>query len=235
MGHRRRNVFLLLGAGLTIAVAAGFFLLPRVAARKVEKSIAVLPFQNFSDDKSNAFFADGIQDDILTALSRIRRPQGDLAHLGDGLSQFLEKRSRDRQGARRVGDSRRQRAQRRQTDAGERAADQRRERSAHLGERIRPGADGRLRDPELDSRTKIADALQAHLSPSEEARMTRSPTENGEAYLAFVQARDLHGSLEDRASWSRRSSSISARSSSIRILRSRRRVFRCCRAGFTTP
>src|SRR5262249_45477152 len=36
-----------------------------------EKSIAVLPFANFSDEKQNAFFADGIQDDILTALARI--------------------------------------------------------------------------------------------------------------------------------------------------------------------
>src|SRR5215831_18441864 len=31
----------------------------------VEKSIAVLPFENLSDDKSNAYFADGIQDEIL--------------------------------------------------------------------------------------------------------------------------------------------------------------------------
>src|SRR3984893_5715787 len=37
-----------------------------------EKSIAVLPLENFSDDKENAFFADGIQDDILTALARIK-------------------------------------------------------------------------------------------------------------------------------------------------------------------
>src|ERR1043165_8516992 len=36
-----------------------------------EKSIAVLPFDNFSDDKENAFFADGIQDDILTSLAKI--------------------------------------------------------------------------------------------------------------------------------------------------------------------
>src|SRR5919204_262412 len=36
-----------------------------------EKSIAVLPFANFSDDKANAFFADGIQDDILTSLAQI--------------------------------------------------------------------------------------------------------------------------------------------------------------------
>src|SRR5207247_6139875 len=35
------------------------------------KSIAVLPFDNLSDDKSNAYFAEGIQDEILTRLSKI--------------------------------------------------------------------------------------------------------------------------------------------------------------------
>ena len=35
------------------------------------KSIAVLPFENLSEDKANAYFADGIQDEILTRLSRI--------------------------------------------------------------------------------------------------------------------------------------------------------------------
>src|SRR5213083_414471 len=36
-----------------------------------EKSIAVLPFQNLSDQKENAYFADGVQDEILTALTKI--------------------------------------------------------------------------------------------------------------------------------------------------------------------
>jgi TolB-like protein/class 3 adenylate cyclase len=36
-----------------------------------EKSIAVLPFENYSDDKENAYFADGIQDDVLTNLAKI--------------------------------------------------------------------------------------------------------------------------------------------------------------------
>ena len=36
-----------------------------------EKSIAVLPFENLSDDKANAYFADGIQDEILTRLAKI--------------------------------------------------------------------------------------------------------------------------------------------------------------------
>ena len=35
------------------------------------KAIAVLPFANLSDDKANAYFADGIQDEILTRLSKI--------------------------------------------------------------------------------------------------------------------------------------------------------------------
>jgi TolB-like protein/class 3 adenylate cyclase len=37
-----------------------------------DKSIAVLPFENFSDDKASGYFADGIQDDILTSLAKIR-------------------------------------------------------------------------------------------------------------------------------------------------------------------
>ena len=36
-----------------------------------EKSIAVLPFENLSDEKQNAYFTDGVQDEILTDLARI--------------------------------------------------------------------------------------------------------------------------------------------------------------------
>jgi len=43
--------------------------LPHLAV--VEKGIAVLPFANLSDDKANAYFADGIQNEILTKLSHI--------------------------------------------------------------------------------------------------------------------------------------------------------------------
>src|ERR1700726_4614262 len=69
--HRRRNLIMLVATGVVISAAAGFFLLPRASARKIDKSIAVLPFENLSDEKENAFFADGIQDDILTNLSKI--------------------------------------------------------------------------------------------------------------------------------------------------------------------
>ena len=43
----------------------------RSLATAVEKSIAVLPFENLSSDKENAFFTDGVQDEILTHLARI--------------------------------------------------------------------------------------------------------------------------------------------------------------------
>ena len=36
-----------------------------------EKSVAVLPFDNLSDEKQNAYFTDGVQDEILTNLARI--------------------------------------------------------------------------------------------------------------------------------------------------------------------
>src|SRR5467141_2666451 len=44
---------------------------PAAAATIAEKSIAVLPFENLSEEKANAYFADGIQDEILTRLSMI--------------------------------------------------------------------------------------------------------------------------------------------------------------------
>src|SRR5437899_5996265 len=63
-------------ASLTIAaIVAGIVMFSRNRVRSVlaapEKSIAVLPFENLSEEKANAYFADGIQDEILTRLSKI--------------------------------------------------------------------------------------------------------------------------------------------------------------------
>ena len=55
---------------LATKVAAGENVVPRVDT-PTAKSIAVLPFENLSSDKENAYFADGIQDEILTRLSKI--------------------------------------------------------------------------------------------------------------------------------------------------------------------
>jgi TolB-like protein/Tfp pilus assembly protein PilF len=57
------------------AFVAGIAMFSRYRVRSTlsapEKSIAVLPFENRSEDKANAYFADGIQDEILTRLSKI--------------------------------------------------------------------------------------------------------------------------------------------------------------------
>jgi TolB-like protein/Tfp pilus assembly protein PilF len=54
------------------ATTAGVPATPTIAAPSIpEKSIAVLPFENLSSDKENAYFADGVQDEILTRLSKI--------------------------------------------------------------------------------------------------------------------------------------------------------------------
>src|SRR5256884_2131856 len=57
------------------AIVAGVVMFSRDRVRSVltapEKSIAVLPFENLSEEKANAYFANGIQDEILTRLSKI--------------------------------------------------------------------------------------------------------------------------------------------------------------------
>ncbi|HMC27420.1 MAG TPA: protein kinase, partial [Verrucomicrobiae bacterium] len=67
-----------LAAVCLLAIAGSYFGLLKRQAKPVsqtaaipEKSIAVLPFENRSEDKANAYFADGIQDEILTRLSKI--------------------------------------------------------------------------------------------------------------------------------------------------------------------
>src|SRR5205809_632443 len=77
-GRRKRAVFRWLSVGmaslLAVVAVIGFLLfrnrspLTTVESSIPGKSIAVLPFENRSEDKANAYFADGIQDEILTRL-----------------------------------------------------------------------------------------------------------------------------------------------------------------------
>jgi TolB-like protein/Tfp pilus assembly protein PilF len=75
--HRARVRWVEIAASLLVlaAIAGGaFFFLRRPmpsASAIIEKSIAVLPFENYSRDADNAYFADGIQDEILTRLAKI--------------------------------------------------------------------------------------------------------------------------------------------------------------------
>ena len=49
------------------------------------KSIAVLPFENRSEEKQNEYFADGVQDEILTYLAKDRRLESHQPHLRDAV------------------------------------------------------------------------------------------------------------------------------------------------------
>src|SRR5256714_3380348 len=70
----------LLFSGCALAISFTIFLRHRAALSETfagaavaipDKSIAVLPFENLSDDKQNAYFADGVQDEILTNLAKV--------------------------------------------------------------------------------------------------------------------------------------------------------------------
>jgi TolB-like protein/Tfp pilus assembly protein PilF len=192
----RRNVFLLVGIGVIISAATGFFVLPRAVAHKVDKSIAVLPFESLSDEKENTYFADGIQDDVLTNLSKIgdlkvisrtsvmpyRGKASNVREIGKalGVSTILEG------SVRRIGNRVRVNVQLINTANDE-----------HIWAE---DYDRDLTDVfaiQTDLAQKIANELQAKLSPTEKAQMQRKPTENGEAYLAFVQAHNLSCAFED--------------------------------------
>jgi TolB-like protein/Flp pilus assembly protein TadD len=194
--RRRRNVIMLIATGVVISAATGFFLLPRVAAHKVDKSIAVLPFENLSDEKENAYFADGVQDDVLTNLSKIsdlrvisrtsvmqyRGRPTNLREIGKalGVSNILEG------SVRRSGNRVRVNVQ---------LIDANTDEHVWANDYDRDVTD--VFAIQSDLAREIGNALQAKLSPAEKSQMTLKPTENGEAYLAFVQAHDLSCAFED--------------------------------------
>src|SRR5437773_1836094 len=75
----RRRKRIILSAALFVAIASGIVLWTffrwsssRIAALPIsDKSIAVLPFENLSDEKENAYFTDGVQNEILTDLAKV--------------------------------------------------------------------------------------------------------------------------------------------------------------------
>jgi TolB-like protein/Tfp pilus assembly protein PilF len=195
--HRRRNVIMLVATGVMASAIAGFFLLPRISsARKIDKSIAVLPFENLSDDKENAYFADGIQDDVLTNLSKIgdlkvisrtsvmpyRGKTSNVREIGKalGVATILEG------SVRRIGNRVRVNVQLINAENDE-----------HMWAEHYDRDKNDVFAIQTDLAQKIANELRAKLSPSEKQQIERKPTENGEAYLAFVQAHNLQNAYED--------------------------------------
>ena len=194
--RRRRNMIMLIATGVIISAATGFFLLPRVAAHKIDKSIAVLPFENLSDEKENAYFADGIQDDVLTNLSKI----SDLRVISrTSVMQYRGRPTNVRDIGKALGVANILEGSVRRS--GNRVRVNVQLIDANTDEHV--WANDYDRDVtdvfaiQSDLAREIANALQAKLSPAEKSQMTRKPTENGEAYLAFVQAHDLSCFYED--------------------------------------
>lgn len=181
---------------MLVSAVAGFFLLPRADATRMEKSIAVLPFDNFSGKAENSYFADGIQDDILTSLSKIgdlkvisrtsvmayRGNQKNARQIGKelGVSAILEG------SVRREGDRVRVNGQLINAETDEHIWAEEYDRDLTSVFAI-----------QTDLAQRIALELRAQLSPREKAGMLHKPTENGEAYLAFVEAHNLQNSVED--------------------------------------
>src|SRR5438067_5838130 len=151
-----------------------------------EKSIAVMPFQNLSEEKANAYFADGIQDEILTRLSKIadlkvisrtstqhyKSAPENLPEIGRllGVAHILEG------SVQKSGDAVRVNVQliRAATDS-------------HLWADT---FDRKLTDifsVESEVAKAIADQLRVHLSGREEQVIAAKPTENLEAYDAYLR------------------------------------------------
>jgi len=154
----------------------------------LRKSIALLPFENLSEDKANAYFADGIQEEILTRLSRI----GDLKVISRTSTQRFKNSLES------ISDIAKQLGVATILEGSVRkAADQVRvhvqlidaENDSHLwAERY----DRKLIDifaVESDIAAKIADALQARLTGAERRAIAAKPTKNTEAYQLYLKAR----------------------------------------------
>jgi TolB-like protein/Tfp pilus assembly protein PilF len=184
--HRRRNLILLVAAGAIISTAAGFFLLPRASARKIDKSIAVLPFQNLSEEKANAYFAEGIQNEILTNLAAIR----DLKVISRTSTAKYQSKPEDlKTVARELG------VATVLEGSVQRAADKVRVNvqlidardDTHLWAKSYDRDYKDVLGVEREVAEEIADALQAKLSPSESHFLASVRTHNTEAYDLFLR------------------------------------------------
>jgi len=186
---KRKEVLLV--AGLVVVAAISSFMLFRAPAKKIDKSIAVLPFENLSDDKENDYFAGGIQDDVLTNLAKI----GDLKVISrTSVRQYKDSPQNVREigkalgvaavlegSVRRSGSRVRLNVQLINTSNDE-----------HIWAE---DYDRDLTDVfaiQSDLALQIASALQTKLSPTEKTRLQQRPTQSGEAYLIYLQAQNVN-------------------------------------------
>ena len=185
--RHKRGVLLTLAAAILAAAAFAysfFFVAP--APSPNEKSIAVLPFENLSEEKSNAYFADGIQDEILTRLSKI----ADLKVISRTSTQRYKNTSQNlSEIANQLGVANLLEGSVQKTNDQVRVNVQliRAANDSHLWAET---FDRKLTDifsVESEVAKAIADQLRAKLTGQEEQVIAARPTDNPEAYDAYLR------------------------------------------------
>jgi TolB-like protein/Tfp pilus assembly protein PilF len=163
----------------------------RSFATAVEKSIAVLPFENLSRDPDNAFFSDGVQDEILTNLSRIADlkviSRTSVMQYKSGLARNLREIGQQLGVAHVVEGSVQRAANKVRVNA--QLLDARTD--AHLWAQTydRDLADVFAIQSEIAK--AIADQLQAKLSPAEKKAIERPPTSDLTAFDLYTRAKNI--------------------------------------------
>jgi TolB-like protein len=190
---KRRRALIAVLILFAAAVGAGYyFFSQRPAFKAPDKSIAVLPFENLSEDKSNAYFAEGMQDEILARLSKI----ADLKVISRTSTQKYKSAPDNlREIAKQLG------VANVLEGSVQRAADQVRVNvqlinalnDAHLWAEI---YDRKLTDifaVESDIARAISDTLQAKLTGAEKQLIAVEPTNDMTAYELYLKGRLLWG------------------------------------------
>src|SRR5207302_4024134 len=187
--RRRSAVAMAMLLALASIIAGFVFFLRRPVhptLSVLEKSIAVLPFDNLSEEKANAYFADGIQDEILTKLAGI----GDLKVISRSSTAKYKSKQEDLKtlanelGVATVLEGSVQRS-------GDRVRVNVQLVDAHVDTHLwAKSYDRDLKDifaVESEVAQEIADALQAKLSPSQSNALVAAPTRDTEAYDLFLK------------------------------------------------
>ena len=174
---------------------------PAVPARGdvSEKSIAVLPFENLSQDKANGYFADGIQDQILTSLAKIgelkvisrtsTKTYGSRPDNVSRIAQELGVANILEGSVQRAGDRVRINVQLIRADSDN-----------HLWAETYDRTLNDVFAVQSEVAKKIATSLRATLTGAEQQALATRPTSNTEAYVEWLKARALdESSSSDRA------------------------------------
>jgi serine/threonine-protein kinase len=162
-----------------------------------EKSIAVLPFENLSEDKANAYFTDGVQDEILTYLTKIADlkviSRASVLQYKSGVARNLPEIAQQLGVANVVEGSVQRSGNRVRVNA--QLVDARND--AHLWAQTydRDLADVFAIQSEIAK--AIADQLQAKLSAGEKAAIEKRPTQDVFAYDLYTRAKELVADLTD--------------------------------------